>query len=427
MVLTNRRLCAACALLSVALAFSILTAVAPLGAAAAGPDFNGLNDLGGRVEFLRNPNRGFYHMCRAVLDSEPGSGDSYESMADGHCREHPGDTLVLLEVNLGEYRTREIDNTGIENLNKLLSAWEGRDISLIIRLLYDWDGDGLTAEPDELDTVLGHMAQVGPVIQSYGDLIFGLQGVFVGSWGEMHGTKFSQDFAVLAKALDDATGNGMFLSVRTPAQLREITKSCPDLKSRLGLFNDGMLGSDTDLGTYDMADQGAERRTREQELVFQESACLSVPNGGEAVINNPYNDFENAVADMSRMRVAYLNNAYDPGVLSKWAGTDLSGYGFGGLSGLDYIERRLGYRLRLESSGRLDDGSVYFKFRNDGFGAMLFPCEARLTSGFNIESRVLDLSGLYGDRSCIIIFNPVLGDYELELFDSKTGMPVSFA
>jgi len=112
----------------VALAFSILTAAAPLGAAASGPDFN---DLGGRVEFLRNPNRGFYHMCRVVLDSEPGSGDSYESLADAHCREHPGDTLVLLEINLGEYRTREIDDTGIENLNKLLSAWEGRDMVLL--------------------------------------------------------------------------------------------------------------------------------------------------------------------------------------------------------------------------------------------------------------------------------------------------------
>lgn len=423
MVLTNRRLRAACALLSVVLAFSILTAAAPLGAAAAGPDFN---DLGGRVEFLRNPNRGFYHMCRAVLDSEPGSGDSYESMADGHCREHPGDTLVLLEINLGEYRTREIDDTGIENLNKLLSAWEGRDISLIIRFLYDWDGDGLTAEPDVLDTVLGHMAQVGPALQSHEDLIFCLQGLFVGSWGEMHGTKFGGDFTELAGALDDAAGNCMFLSVRTPAQLREILKSCPELKSRLGLFDDGMLGSETDLGTYDMADQGAERRTREQELAFQENTCLSVPNGGEAVINNPYNDFENAVADMSRMRVAYLNNAYDPGVLSKWAGTDLAAYGLDGLSGLDYIERRLGYRLRLERSGRLDDGSVYFRFRNDGFGAMLFPCEARLTSCSGIESRVLDLSGLYGDRSCIVTFSPVSGDYGLELFDSKTGMPVSF-
>lgn len=424
--MTNRRLRAACVLLSVALAFSILTAAAPLGAAASGPDFNGLNDLGGRVEFLRNPNRGFYHMCRAVLDSEPGSGDSYESMADGHCREYPGDTLVLLEVNLAEYRARGIDDTGIENLNKLLSAWEGRDISLIIRFLYDWDGDGLSAEPDELDTVLGHMARVGPALQSHEDLIFCLQGLFVGSWGEMHGTKFGVDFTELAGALDDATGNRIFLSVRTPAQLREILKSCPELKSRLGLFNDGMLGSETDLGTYDMADQGAERRTRAQELAFQENTCLSVPNGGEAVIDNPYNDFENAVADMSRMHVAYLNNAYDPEVLDKWAGTDLSGYGFGGLSGLDYIERRLGYRLRLESSGRLDDGSVYFKFRNDGFGAVLFPCEARLTSGSGVESRVLDLSGLYGERACVVTFNPVPGDYELELFDSKTGMPVSF-
>lgn len=419
----NGRLRAACGFLSLVLAFSILTAAAPLGVSASGSDFN---DLGGRTEFLRNPNRGFYHMCRVVLDSGRDSGDSYESMAAAHRQTYPDDTLVLLEINLGKYRTREIDDTGIENLNKLFSAWEGRDISLIIRFLYDWDGNGPGAEPDGLDTVLGHMAQAGPAIQSHEDLIFCLQGLFVGSWGEMHGTKFDDNFAELAGALDDAAGGDIFLSVRTPAQLREILKSRPELKSRLGLFDDGMLGSETDLGAYDMADQGTERRTRAQELAFQENTCLSVPNGGEAVINNPYNDFENAVADMPRMRVAYLNNAYDPEVLSKWAGTDLAAYGLDGLSGLDYIERRLGYRLRLEGSGRLDDGSVYFRFRNDGFGAMLFPCEARLTSCSGIESRVLDLSGLYGDRSCIVTFSPVSGDYGLELFDLKTDMPVSF-
>ena len=413
----------ACLFLSVALVLSILTAAAPLGAAASGQDFN---NLGGRTEFLRNPNRGFYHMCRVVLDSGRDF-ESYESMAAAHRQTYPDDTLVLLEINLGGYRAGGIDDAGLENLDKLLSVWEGRDISLIIRFLYDWDGDGLTAEPDELDTVLGHIAQVGPVVQSYGDLIFGLQGLFVGSWGEMHGTKFGNNFAELAKALDDATGRSMFLSVRTPAQLREILKAHPDMEPRLGLFNDGMLGSDTDLGTYDMADQGAERRTREQELTFQESMCLSVPNGGEVVIENSYNDFENAVADLARMRVAYLNGAYDPAVLDKWADTDLSGYGFEGMSGLDYIERRLGYRLRVEGSGRLADGSVYFEFCNDGFGAMLFPCVARLVSGSGVESRVLDLSGLYNNRSCVVIFNPVAGECGLELFDLRTGMAISFA
>lgn len=384
-----------------------------------------LSDLGGCTEFLRNPNRGFYHICRVVLDSDCDC-EFYESMVASHQRNYFDDTLVLLEINLCNYRDGGIDDAGIENLDKLLSAWEGRDISLIIRFLYDWDGNGSLAEPDGLDVVLGHIVQVGPVLKSHKALVFCLQGLFVGSWGEMHGTKFADDFARLAGALDDATGNRMFLSVRTPAQLREIIKARPGLKSRLSLFNDGMLGSVTDLGTYDMADQGMERRTREQELSFQEKTCLSVPSGGEVVTDNLYNDFEKAVEDMARMHVTYLNGAYDQDVLSKWAATGLSAYGFDGISGLDYIERRLGYRLRVVNSGRFSDGSIYFEFCNDGFGTLLFPCGAKLIFSSGIELRVLDLSGLCGARSCVFVFDSVPDDYELVLFDSRTGQSILF-
>lgn len=403
------------------LLIAMLTVVAPSGAAAGGLP---LDSLGGDASFLRNPNRGFYHICRVTLADES---CDYESMAAVHVAAYPDDTLVLLEINLHGYRTGVISRAGMGSLDGLLSAWEDYDVGLIVRFLYDWDGNGPENEPDDLSIVMGHIARAGPVLSAHGDSIFCLQGLFVGSWGEMHGTKFGNDFAELAGALDDATGNRMFLSVRTPAQLREILKSCPDLEFRLGLFNDGMLGSDTDLGTYDMADQGAERRTREQELAFQESTCLSVPNGGEAVLDNPYNDFGNAVRDMSCMHVAYLNGAYDPAVLGKWAGTDMSVRGFDGLSGLDYIERRLGYRLYVSDSGTYGDGVGYVELRNAGFGGVLFPCAMAASTGGGM--RVLDLSRLYGNMSCTVTY-PDLGPADGTppvLYDTRTGMRIFLA
>lgn len=410
-----KRLAAALSVLLIALS---LTAVAPSGAAAG---VLSLDSLGGDASFLRNPNRGFYHICRATLSDGP---CDYAAMADSHAAAYSDDTLVLLEINLREYRTVDISPAGMSNLEALLSAWEDYDTGLIVRFLYDWDGNGPENEPEDLAVVLGHIGQVGPVLSSYGSLIFCLQGLFVGSWGEMHGTKFGNDFAELAGALDDATGNCMFLSVRTPAQLREILKSRPDLESRLGLFNDGMLGSATDLGTYDMADHGSERRTREQELVFQENTCLSVPNGGEAVLDNPYNDFENAVRDMSRMHVAYLNSAYDPVVLGKWAGTDMAVYGLDGLSGLDYIERRLGYRLYVSDFGTYGDGVRYVELCNAGFGSLLFPCAMAVATGGGI--RVLDLSCLYGNMSCTVTYldSDVMDGCLPVFYDTRTGMRI---
>lgn len=411
-----RRIEVLAAVLAAMLISMLFMAAAPLGAAACG---SLRDDLGPDTAFLRNPNRGFYHICRAMLSDGP---CDYDSMAGAHTETYPDDTLVLLEVNLHGYRSGAISPAGMENLDELLSAWDGRGVGLIVRFLYDWDGNGPENEPDDLSTVLGHIVQAGPVLSVHGDSIFCLQGLFVGSWGEMHGTKFGGDFPALAKVLDDATGNGMFLSVRTPAQLREIVNVHPGLESRLGLFNDGMLGSDTDLGTYDMADQGAERRTREQELAFQEEACLSVPNGGEVVVNNPYNDFGNAVGDMSRMHVAYLNGAYDSSVLDKWADTDLSVYGLDGLSGLDYIERRLGYRLYAAGSGPYGDGTFYIELRNAGFGTVLFPCA--MVPSVGGAPLVLDLSRVYGGTSCTVVF-PGLGPWWL--YDTHTGEPILLA
>lgn len=109
-----------------------------------------------------------------------------------------------------------------------------------------------------------------------------------------------------------------FFSVRTPAQWRTIVSEyrdtkvphCPQpiflssLASRLGLYNDGMLGSANDTGTY--GDKAAanlntnynDAWTREDELAFQMTSPLCT-NGGEVIIDNVYNDFDNAVKDLS--------------------------------------------------------------------------------------------------------------------------------
>lgn len=91
---------------------------------------------------------------------------------------------------------------------------------------------------------------------------------------------------------------------------------------------------------------GLTKNAREEELWFQESLCSEVPNGGEVIENNVYNDLDNAIKDFELMHITYLNRKYDQQVLEKWSNTVVTEDGcFKGMDGLTYIERHLGYRL----------------------------------------------------------------------------------
>ena len=86
-------------------------------------------------------------------------------------------------------------------------------------------------EPENLDIILQHMEQVGDVIREYHSCIYTLQGLFIGNWGEMNGTKYTDPDSMreLAARLADVSDASTFLSVRTPAQWRKITgEAAPD-------------------------------------------------------------------------------------------------------------------------------------------------------------------------------------------------------
>ncbi len=372
---------------------------------------------------LDNPSRGFYYMHGFRIGDE--ETDYREEIAKRFCRDE--DTrLAMIEVNLQAYRDHPISSEGLENLERLFQALETVDKQFVVRVLYDWDGESEDYEPEELEVILEHMRQTGPVLRAHKDIIFTLQGLFIGNWGEMNGTDFAnqEDIRVLAEQLYEATGGELFLSVRMPMQWRmatglewppeqaaesqtapagvepEIEKqegtesvgrasaSRGSLASRLGLYNDGMLGSWSDYGTY--GDQSKLEHgyftywNREEELEFQEELCKSVPMGGEVIVDNPYNDFENALADMKRMHVTYLNKDFDKNVLDKWARHTVLEEGcFQGMDGLSYMERHLGYRLLIADAAlqyeiEEDLLSVAVEMRNVGFAPLYRAVEARL-------------------------------------------------
>lgn len=335
---------------------------------------------------LSNPDQGFYTIYRFTITNEI---EDYRAQVDELYRNDPDTTLGLVEINLQEYREGAISQEGLDNIGELFQALRTGGKRLIVRFLYDLEGKNLLYEPSSLQIILQHMEQLEEIFRKYKDCIFTLQGLFLGDWGEMHGTKFDsdEDLRTLAQKLASVTDESTYLSVRTPAQWRVITRRGEDqaLAARIGLFNDGMLGSETDLGTYDMDSQGEERRKRSQELAFQEELCVHVPNGGEVVTDNPYNDLANALADLATMHVTYLNQDYDPDVLDKWAETTITESGcFQGMDGLSYIQRHLGYRLLIRDvkAGKKafqNWVSLSVSFQNVGFAPIYAEPRATVT------------------------------------------------
>lgn len=309
---------------------------------------------------LQNPNRGFYSLYSFWITDEQ---VDYQELINEKYQNDTDTELTLVKICLQNYRGNMISEAGLANIKNLFLALESLDKQLIIRVAYDDEGKNEQYEPENLDIILQHMNQLGPVFEEHHRQIFIIQGLFTGNWGEMNGTRYNspEDMRKLANQLADVTDESIYLSVRTPAQWRGIIEADnPEnemmtgnpLAVRLGLFNDGILGNESDYGTYrteynvEMDSLG--RWFRKEELLFQKELCRYVPNGGEVIQDNPYNDFENAVSGLAERRIAYLNKDYDQAVLQKWAEETVTEEScFSGMDGYSYIERHLGYRLLI--------------------------------------------------------------------------------
>ena len=346
------------------------------------------------TQSLNNPYRGFYRMSGYILsdDQKPSKAASWCKKS---CKDNPY-PLMLLEINLKNYSDKNISTNALKQLDSILKECTKAGKQVILRLLYDWDGQAVSTEPSGLPQIKKHISQLSSTINAHSDCIYILQGTLTGNNGEMNNSNYNDinQIRQIMEQLDQNISSDIYLAVRTPAQLRGILRTRTPLssanawngtlESRLSLFNDGMLGSVYDLGTYDdtpLQSNSAidEQGTRSEELLFQYQLCQYVPNGGEVTVDNEYNDLENAISDLSRMHVSYLNSEHDAQVLDKWKSSVYSGTDnddiFSGCTGYDYIDSHLGYRYVMKQSSidfhpvLSDTASLYITVANVGFSS----------------------------------------------------------
>ena len=162
-----------------------------------------------------SPGRGWYHIYTFQPDKRDEEQLKWLPMEED-------ETLVLLRLDIGAFRNRSIDAQTLAFVERILKCFAEKRKDIILRILYDTDGHGMAHEPASIDMVCEHMRSLGKAVKKQASAILLVQGLFVGSWGEMHDSKFLDPEAIrnLWETWQEATEGAIPLAVRKPVYAR---------------------------------------------------------------------------------------------------------------------------------------------------------------------------------------------------------------
>ena len=285
--------------------------------------------------------------------------------------------------------------------------------TLIVRLGYTWTNEK-GCEPQHFDLILEHIRDLSQIMAGYDDVIVGIEAGIVGPWGEMHSSDYAapEYICPILKTYLDNLPATISLLVRAPRYFCMMTgKDAEDILqmlpfqdeylSRLGMFNDGYIGTKEDYGTW-TADF-----TREQGCRLL-SAFHAHPYGGEmAFVDRQWLDEHaeifhpeewNLVQEMYRTHLSYLRNIHakrhtiaqfldnelffdtltykfpDMPELSEYQGKSIG----------EFVLHHMGYRfvvrdlLAPKVLHRGKKATFRFTIENTGFGMLPLPTQAEM-------------------------------------------------
>lgn len=328
------------------------------------------------MEDFPNPERGFY---RARELPKPANFDLREENI----------TLIYGRVSADAFRDRPFSEEFLQAIQNGFDEARKHGIKVNPRVAYNHGPHpGCKARygddaPKSL--ILNHIEQLKPLWHKNKDVINLIDAGFIGGWGEWHSSAHGLDnptdrrdilFAIL-----DALPQDRMVVQRSPRYKREIfggSETSADViltrelafdgshLARVGHLNDCFLSSADDVGTYRYIDKDW---PIERELDYIGGESRYVPFGGETCRLHERGRCENAVKEMEKLHINYLNLSYNPRVIERWREEGC----------FDEIKLRLGYRFVLESA-RLPElvkpGGILemeLAIRNVGFGELFNP------------------------------------------------------
>ncbi|MBQ9139257.1 MAG: DUF4832 domain-containing protein, partial [Ruminococcus sp.] len=275
---------------------------------------------------------------------------------------------------------------------------------IAMRFRYDDLGKD-NPEPATFEQVLHHIEQIknSGLLEKYSDIIAFVEAGIVGKWGEMHGGKYvTVDYkARVLEAMLQAVPAPIPVTVRTPDIFAEwagierkelnnfelidsITESeysttIQENKDRVGLFNDGYMGSINDLGTFS---------NREIETDWINHQTLTSYYGGEFSGNHEFAQSfdtylpENAIPEMYKTHLSYINSNIFPfykdfTFSEEYTVDGVDNSAYYGQNVFKFIRDHIGYRFVIRKSELTPvveqggDVTVDFKIENTGFANVI--------------------------------------------------------
>lgn len=320
---------------------------------------------------LVNPARGWYAIYTFSIEDKINPEELKWSLRDG-------ESLVLLRIDISSYRSKELDQQAIYNLKRILQFFDHYQRDVILRVVYDLEGRGIEQEPKEFKTVLMHLKQIGEVLKQGDHSVFLVQGLLVGSWGEMHDSKYlsKKHLLKMRECLKPYLRNDIYLAVRTPAQWRMLAE---ENEQNLCVFDDAIFGSLSHLGTFGTMTREAAGWEKpwntKEELSFLNEICDKFPCGGEALLScddKKYTGRE-IVKQLQQMHLLYLNAVYDQRILDIWRQQTMKKSKWDNL--FDYIGDHLGYRFVIGEikviKTKRKELWISGVIKNTGFGSLV--------------------------------------------------------
>lgn len=334
--------------------------------------------------------------------NNPGAGYTsavwYECNPNDTPVKNPNGNLVVLFVDIGAFssgingeKDYDLDESFFSGIRGTLENCRNNGSTVGLRFRYDANGIS-NPEPETFEKILDHIHQIADdgFLNDYEDIIMYVESGFVGAWGEQHSGKFTST-EYKARLLDELlkiVPESISVTVRTPniicewagIETDEIAEYITEIGSdaaRIGLYNDGYMGSDTDLGTYI-------NPTRKESVQFMKKQMTHAYYGGEFSGNiefaQKYDTYlpQNSIAEMYDTHLSYINsNIWD--LYKEYIYTaDLNiqncdNSAYYGETVYQFMRDHIGYRFVLRDSNLTSetkqggDVTVNFKIENTGF------------------------------------------------------------
>lgn len=405
------------------------------------------------LEDTHNPYRGFYQAFEISYKRDKTNCKAQKSTLEDIDELASKYQLVHLLIDLsdfskqnrkGENPVSHSDDANIDSANddvekalgELLARLRKNGQSAVIRFAYDYKYNGITSdgvdkkgkpyyrtvwEPTDDSIIEQHQEKVGAVISKYTDVIAAVECGIIGPWGEMHTsdrTDAKSEKKIIGKWLE-VLPKDLTVNVRKPSDfcawsgvdLENIDKYTAKVGTdayRIGMYNDGYLGSVTDLGTYE---------DRDKEIKWLNTQTDHTLFGGELVLwddeegGTPLNNIAFFEKEGFKTHTSYLNKDWHDGVMDGFRSTTYNGGDSlykGKTSEFDYLRNRMGYRfvvrdVRMTTELSADENfELETNIENVGFGNLFKNEQTSVIikgNGFEKEFSLWDLDADKGEKA----------------------------